>query len=292
MIVAVRTTYAIQTMEHGIVESSSSSPSGQDGEANLLKFSPTEMRAKSPTSTRSSSSPDSDRGSNNDSQQSSSIPSKPVTPHLSDSGSDLSEMMTEPPVLEEEPQVTLIGTHLKSVTFNVPATQQNKLAERERELTELEARLADKEQELEMRERELELKSEEWLRQYEVKKKELMDLESRVKSREQPSFTGKDVRISLENDNASGAATTNPPESIKRKSLARPRTIDEEETENSPRAAQRDNYDDDEFEIKTPPRSFSRPSIGQWSTERRRNNMSVKSMISNFEKSIKRPPTK
>lgn len=286
------------------INKSPSSPSGQDGGANLLNFSPPTLSPHSPPSTGATpSSPNSSNNNSQSDQSSSSSPSKPVTPHCSESESNSSAMMTEPPLPEDEPQVTLIGSHLKSVTFNLP-TQQNKLEEREKQLAELEARLKDKEQKLDAREQELvarlkdeeqklemrvkefELKADEWTKLYEGKKRELMALESR-ENNAQPSFTGRDVRMSLENENGAPEAASNQPESIRRKSYARPRTINEEEMENS-NADQPDGFDDDAFEIKTPPRSFSRPSIGQWSVERRKNNMSVKSMISNFENCMKK----
>lgn len=283
------------------IEQSPTASNGRDGEGNLLDFSPPTLSPHSPESPEAT--PSSPNSSNNDSHQSgqsSSSPSRPVTPHCSESESESSAMMTEPPVPEDEPQVTLIGSHLKSVTFNLPA-QQTKLEEREKQLAELEsrlkereqklenreqelvARLKDEEQKLEMRVKEFELKADEWTKLYEEKKRELMALESR-ENNTQPSFTGRDVRMSLENESGLTEAA---PDGIRRKSYARPRTINEEETENS-NTGQPDGYDDDAFEIKTPPRSFSRPSIGQWSVERRKNNMSVKSMISNFENCMKK----
>ena len=40
---------------------------------------------------------------------------------------------------------------------------------------------------------------------------------------------------------------------------------------------------DDLIPRQTPPRSYPRPSIGQWSVERSRNNMSVRSLVSSLE---------
>lgn len=193
------------------------------------------------------------------------------------SSPDQSETETSSSEDEEQQQLLRIGAGLKSVTFDLPA-QEARLVEREQRIAELEAQLKKREQEVERRENELNQRSEDWNRQYESKKQELIELEARATS-------AQSGRESLRRSIGTDGSQLN---SVDRKSLGRPCTINEEETDtcNSVPSVKCDTYEDDDFDIKTPPRTFARPSIGQWSSERRRNNMSVKSMIGNFENTI------
>lgn len=191
---------------------------------------------------------------------------------------------------DEQEQVALIGNGLKSVTFNLPA-QEAKLEEREMRLAVLEDRLKNEQEELESQRLELKKKTEEyenqknefdhkkeeWSKLYERQKQELLELEARATSAQ-----GSLGRRSLGVENTQS-------NSEDRRSIALPRTIAEEEVDapSSEAKAKPNTYEDDDFEIhSTPPRSFARQSIGQWSVERRKNNMSVKSLVGNFESAV------